>query len=58
MDPKSMHLQDYHSREAVLIKSDSKEWDNNFIKQTFMPQDVDAILSIPLSARGAQDRVV
>ena len=41
-----------------LIKSDSKEWDDNFIKQTFMPQDADAILSIPLSARRAQDRVV
>ena len=41
-----------------LIKGYSKEWDDNFIRQTFMPQDADAILSIPLSARGAQDRVV
>ena len=41
-----------------LLKKDSNEWDVPLVRQTFLSQDADAILSIPLSASGAQDRMV
>ena len=41
-----------------LLKRDSNEWDVPLVRQTFLSQDADAILSIPLSASGAQDRMV
>ena len=34
------------------------EWKADLIRQTFMPQDVDVILSIPFSANRAQDRLI
>ncbi|KAK7823976.1 putative ribonuclease h protein [Quercus suber] len=34
------------------------EWRADLIRQNFMPQDVEAILSIPHSANGARDRLI
>lgn len=34
------------------------EWKEDLIRQNFLPQDVEAILSFPLSAHGGRDRVV
>ena len=41
-----------------IIDGDKMEWRANLIRQTFMLQDVDAILSIPLSANRARDRLI
>ena len=41
-----------------IIDGDRMEWRADLIRQTFMPQDVDAILSIPLSANRARDRLI
>ena len=41
-----------------LIDSESKEWKADLICQHFLAQDVDAILSIPVSANGARDKMV
>ncbi|XP_065638811.1 uncharacterized protein LOC136071439 [Quercus suber] len=41
-----------------LIDGDRKEWKEDLIRQCFFPQDVEAILSIPLSAHGARDRMI
>ena len=43
---------------SVLINNATKEWKVDLIKQWFIPQDVEAILSIPLSAHGARDRLI
>ena len=32
-----------------LLKEGGKEWDIELVKGLFLPQDVDAILSIPMS---------
>ena len=45
-------------RVSALINSATKEWKVDLIKQCFIPQDVEAILSIPLSAHGARDRLI
>lgn len=41
-----------------LIDDESKEWKCDLVRQCFLPQDADTILSIPLSATGARDRVI
>ena len=41
-----------------IIDGDRMEWRADLIRQTFMPQDVDAILNIPLSANRARDRLI
>ena len=41
-----------------LIDEDSKEWKWDLVSQCFLPQDIDVILSIPLSVTGARDRVI
>ena len=41
-----------------LIDGDQMEWKEHLIRQCFLPKDVDAILSIPLSAHGASDRLI
>ncbi|KAK7831247.1 hypothetical protein CFP56_027553 [Quercus suber] len=46
------------SRVSTLINNATKEWKVDLIKQWFIPQDVEAILSIPLSAHGARDRLI
>lgn len=43
---------------SALINSETKEWKVDLMKQWFIPQDVEAILSIPLSAHGAWDRLI
>lgn len=48
----------FEPRVKELIDGDSREWKVDFIRQRFLPQDTDAILSIPLCARGARDRLV
>ena len=45
-------------RVCDLIGGDQKEWKKDLIHQCFLPQDVEAILSIPLSAHGARDRMI
>ena len=39
------------------LDEDSKEWKRDLVSQCFLPQDTDAILSIPLSVIGARDKV-
>ncbi|XP_075659272.1 uncharacterized protein LOC142629188 [Castanea sativa] len=50
------------SRQVVrvcdLIDGSRKEWKKDLISQCFLPQDVEAILSIPLSAQGGIDRMI
>ena len=46
------------TRVCDLIDVDSMEWKEHLIRQVFLPQDVDAILSIPLSTHGARDRLI
>ena len=41
-----------------LIDGDRMELKEHLIRQIFLPQDMDAILSIPLSAHGAPDRLI
>ncbi|KAK9986188.1 hypothetical protein SO802_031139 [Lithocarpus litseifolius] len=41
-----------------LIDNESKEWKVDVVRQNFLAQDVDAILSIPLSVNGASDKIV
>lgn len=41
-----------------LIDGGKMEWRADLIRQNFMPQDVDAILSIPLSAHRTRDRLI
>ena len=41
-----------------LIDNESKEWKVDVVRQNFLAQDVEAILSIPLSVNGAQDKIV
>ena len=41
-----------------LIDEDSKEWKRALVCQSFLPQDIDAILSIPLSVTEVRDRVI
>ena len=41
-----------------LIDGTRKEWKKDLIWQCFLPQDVEAILSIPLSAHGGGDRMI
>ena len=41
-----------------IIDEDSKEWKRALVCQSFLPQDVDAILSIPLSVTGVRDRAI
>ena len=45
-------------RVCDLIDGDQKEWKEDLIRQCFLPQDVEAILSIPLNAHGARDRMI
>ena len=45
-------------RVCDLIDGDRKEWKEDLIRQCFLPQDVEAILSIPLSAHGARDIMI
>ena len=46
------------TRVCDLLKGDRMEWKEHLIHQCFLPQDVDAILSIPLSTHGARDRLI
>ena len=48
----------FEPRVKELIDGDSREWKVDFIRQRFLPQDTDAILSIPLCAHGAHARLV
>lgn len=48
----------YEPRVNELIDGDSKGWKLDIIRQRFLPQEADAILSIPLYAHGAQDRLI
>ena len=41
-----------------LLDGDQLEWKEHLIHQWFLPQDVEAILSIPLSTHGARDHLV
>ena len=41
-----------------LLKEGGKEWDIELVKGLFLPQDMDAILSIPMSDLVAKDRLV
>ena len=41
-----------------LLDSDWMEWKEHLICQWFLPQDVEAILSIPISTHGARDCLV
>ena len=41
-----------------VIDGDRMEWKEHLIRRCFLPQDLNAILSIPLSAQWASDRVV
>lgn len=41
-----------------LIDNESKEWKVDMVHQNFLAQDVKVILSIPLSANGACDKIV
>ena len=41
-----------------LIDGDRMELKEHLIRQIFLPQDMDAILNIPLSAHGAPDRLI
>ncbi|KAK9985942.1 hypothetical protein SO802_030893 [Lithocarpus litseifolius] len=41
-----------------LIDNESKEWKVDVVRQNFLAQDVEAILSIPLSVNGARDKIV
>lgn len=41
-----------------LIDGDRKEWKEDLICQCFLPKDVEAIVSIPLSAHGARDQMI
>ncbi|KAK9998773.1 hypothetical protein SO802_018376 [Lithocarpus litseifolius] len=45
-------------RVCDLIDETRKEWKEDLIRQCFLPQDVEAILSIPLSAHGGRDRMI
>lgn len=45
-------------RVFALINSVTKEWKVDLIKQWFITQDVEDILSILLSAHGARDRLI
>ena len=45
-------------RVCDLIDGTRKEWKEDLIHQCFLPQDVEAILSIPLSAYGGRDRMI
>ncbi|XP_075636907.1 uncharacterized protein LOC142609178 [Castanea sativa] len=41
-----------------LIDAESKEWKVDVVRQNFLSQDVEAILSIPLCVNGAWDKLV
>ena len=41
-----------------LLKEGGKEWDIELVKGLFLPHDMDAILSIPMSDLVAKDRLV
>ena len=46
------------TRVCDLIDGDRMEWKEHLIHQVFLPQDVDAILSIPLNTHGARDCLI
>ena len=46
------------TRVCDLLDCDRMEWKEHLIHQWFLPQDVEAILSIPLSTHGARDCLV
>ena len=54
--PENLGLQ--VTRVCELIYGDQMEWKEHLVCQVFLPQDVDAILSIPLSTHGARDRLI
>ena len=41
-----------------LLREGCMEWDIELVKRLFLPQDVEAILSTPLSVSAAADRMV
>ncbi|XP_075633497.1 uncharacterized protein LOC142605956 [Castanea sativa] len=41
-----------------FIDEDRKEWKGDLVRQCFLPQDAEAILSIPLSVNGIGDRII
>ena len=43
---------------SELLREGSMEWDIELVKRLFLPQDVEAILSTPLSVSAAADRMV
>ena len=41
-----------------LLRKENLEWNTELVKEIFLPQDVEAILSIPISESHARDRMV
>ena len=41
-----------------LLREDGLEWDIELVRGLFLPQDAEAILSIPVSESTAKDRMV
>ena len=41
-----------------LLREDGLEWDTGLVRDLFLPQDAEAILSIPISESFTRDRMV
>ena len=41
-----------------LLREDGVEWDIGLVRELFLPQDAEAILSIPISESFARDRMI
>ena len=41
-----------------LLREEGLEWDTELVRGLFLPQDAEAVLSIPISESAAKDRMV
>lgn len=49
---------DPDAKVSDLIDVDTKRWNTRLIEEVFLPNEVKAILSIPLSVTGQEDRII
>lgn len=54
--PKPLNCPLTWARELMTL--DGKSWDNDRIKELFLPQDLEVILNLPISQVGSKDKLI